>query len=127
MPVYDYECQNGHITEHIAGINETILPCPVCQGQATRIISVSGPNLNNDDAPWIKSVLEVVDKEGGAHCQEFLRNPTRRNYRAWMQKEGIRPMEPGERPIKREPVDLSRVHREVWERHRQRKAIELRS
>ena len=46
-----------------------------------------------DDASWLPSVLEVVDKEGGPHCQRFLQNPTRQNYKAWMKGEHIVPME----------------------------------
>ena len=105
MPVYDYECDSCKtITESIEHYNTEIIVCERCNHCfARRIISASGPNCANQDAEWIRSVLEVVDKEGGKHCQRFLKNPTRKNYNAYMKGEGIRPLESGEQmrpPIK---------------------------
>ena len=104
MPLYDYECPScGAVTEHIAETYEEFLPCPKCKNLAERIISVSGVNTANEDADWIRSVTEVVDKEGGEHCQRFLKNPTRSNMRNWMRKEGLRHLEPGETQHRRPP------------------------
>jgi len=54
--------------------------------------------MASESPDWIKSIREVVNKEGGSHCQQFLKDPTRDNYKAWMTKEGIRHLEVGEKP-----------------------------
>lgn len=124
MPVYDWECLKcGTVFEAIRQVDETA-DCPNCGGETKRLISVPGVNCHNEDADWIRSVTEVVDKEGGRAAQEFLKNPTRTNYHNWMREEGIRPFEKGE-SIKPAPVDTSRIEREVIERHRQRNRIEI--
>ena len=122
MPIYEAECQAcNHQFETIANVDEEI-ECPLCGFSCKRLIGVPGVNIFNNDAAWIKSVTEVVDKEGGAHCQRFLKDPTRENMREWMKKEGIRHYEAGE-PIKPSQPDMSRVHREVLDKHRARNRI----
>jgi len=134
MPIYDRECQLcHHMAESIESVNEAyITRCPRCgKGGMLRIISSSGQYTANQDAPWIKSVLEVVDRKSPApHVQEFLKHPTRSNYKQWMKKEGIRPADhsdAGAPPVYRRPPDpdLSRIQKEVWEKHRERKRIEI--
>jgi len=124
------ECSKcEHSFEVIAGIEERTTACPKCKGTAKRIISMSGIHTANEDSGWIKSVLEVVDKDSTEpHVVEFRKNPTRENYKRWMKKSGLRHLEPGEeRNIHPEPPDMSRVHKEVWEKHRKRNTLEVRS
>lgn len=88
-----------------------------CEGIAAKIISIPGANLNTESPDWIKSITEVVDKEGGKHCQDFLRDPTRDNYKKWMKVEGVRHLEPGEklgRPVQHEitPDQLMKYRQE---------------
>ena len=129
MPIYDYECAAcGHVHERIEHMNDQLSKkCPSCDlVQAKRIISASGVWLGNDEsAPWIKSVLEVVDKDSKApHVQNFIKDPTRRNYRAWMKGEGLRHREPGEKS-KPPPTKTDRLGQLLWQRHRKRKRIEI--
>jgi putative FmdB family regulatory protein len=129
MPLYDFECQEcGSIHEAIEPMDVKHRPCPVpdCRGRAKKIISASGVFCANDDAAWIRSVREVVNKDGGAHCQAFLKDPTRANWKAWMKGEGLRPFEPGERQ-RPEPIDEGLLAKKVLERHRKRCTIEVRS
>ena len=132
MPIYDFECGSCEaITERYAKLDEEILPCEQCASDAYRIISATGHYCGNQDANWLKSVVEVVDKDPSKpHCQEFIKNPTRRNWKAWMKGEGIKPA-PGNhhggppthpRP---DPPDMSKVHSEVWEKHQKRMRIEI--
>lgn len=129
----DFECPSHHITEHLVHWKQKKLKCPKCGKTAKRIISVAGQYMGNQDAPWIKSVLDVVDKSNpAAHVQAFVKNPTRANYKAWMKGEGIRPMdhtEKGGPPMAHRPgpVDTSGIHREVLERFRERNRIEVRA
>ena len=130
MPLYDMHCSKcEHTFEVIAKIDEEVLPCPKCKANSKRIISVSGPNCANDDAGWISSVLEVVDKDSTApHVVEFRKNPTRENYKNWMKKEGLRHLEPGEETYRKpQEPDMSKIHKEVWEKHRKRNTLEVRS
>jgi len=126
MPIYDVECPGcGWAGEVIANVNDMI-DCPLCGATAKRIISVSGVNTFNEDAEWIRSVREVVDKEGGPHCQEFLTHPTRENLHTWMQVEGVRHMDPGERPSRPPPVDMDRITKDMMSRRQARERIEVR-
>lgn len=134
MPIYDYECADcGRITEAFAGLDDTEMVC-VCGETARRIISVCGQYVGNQDASWIRSVLDVVDRESTKpHVRAFVQNPTRENYKRWMKGEGIRPVdhtEHGAPPVYRKPeptVDTKKITRELFEKHRARKAIEVRS
>ena len=125
MPLYDYQCTTcGNIEEHYVEPQEQIMPCGKCGAEATRIFS-SGHNHPNEDAEWIRSVLEVVDKEGGRAAQEFLKRPTRTNYQEWMKETGLRHLEPGERPKRPQEPDLGRITREVADKDAKRRRIEL--
>jgi putative FmdB family regulatory protein len=127
MPIYDYECQMcGHIHERIERAKDQLSKqCPACGlVQAKRIISATGQYCGNDDATWLKSVREVVGDET-REGRAFLRDPTRSNYRAWLKREGLRPMEPGERPHRVPLVDDRRITRKLIENHRKRTAITI--
>lgn len=133
MPLYDFECADcGRITETFAGLEETVIVC-VCGRPTRRIISISGQYLGNQDAPWLRSVLDVVDRESTKpHVREFIANPSRENYKKWMKGEGVRPMdhkEHGGPPIARKPQepDKKPLVDYLWARHRARKALEVRS
>ncbi len=132
MIAADFECRKGHIHEAFVERGTASRKCPSCGGRARRIISLGMVYTGNQDAPWLKSVLEVVDRDNPApHVQAFVRNPTRENYRAWMKGEGIRPMDHTERggpPLARKPPepDLTGLMRKVTEAHFSRKRIEVR-
>jgi putative FmdB family regulatory protein len=127
MPLYDFECKSCNTTtEKITHWSENAVVCPKCHGIAFRIISIHGQNCTNEDAPWIRSVLEVVDKDSDkVHTKRFLAEPTRENYRAWMKAEKIRHLEPGEKSV-RASLDLKRHTDKVMEMRRNRHRIELR-
>ncbi|MCE5336817.1 MAG: zinc ribbon domain-containing protein [Desulfobacteraceae bacterium] len=133
MPLYDFECPSGHITEVFAHHKQKKVKCSTCGKKARRIITASGPSLVNENPAWLKSVVEVADKSNPArHVQEFVKNPTRETYRNWMKGEGIRPLdhtEHGGPPLAHKPpeVDMSRVRTEVLQKARERRLIEVRS
>ena len=124
MPLYDVQCNSCSFTEEvIASINQEDFVCSQCGKQARKIITVSSTHSFENEAPWIRSVLEVVEKNSGkAHCERFLKEPTRANYKAWMKGEGIRPMErehgafPTDIPKPIEP-DRSRIVKEITQKH----------
>ena len=125
MPLYEMKCLFcGYEFETIANIGQ-IVNCPECDFQCKRLISIHGMNLAKQDAEWIRSVREVVDKEGGPAAQEFLKRPTRDNLHAWMKAEGVRHMEPGEKPRKPDPPNMDRIQKEVWEKHQKRNRLEV--
>lgn len=37
MPIYEYKCQNGHVTEQIRKHTETTVVCPKCGGDANQL------------------------------------------------------------------------------------------
>jgi putative FmdB family regulatory protein len=128
-PVYDYQCSEcEHTHEAIAMYDEIERNCTKCGQKAKRIISLSGVNTANDDAPWIRSVLDVVDKESKApHVAEFVKNPTRANYKRWMKGEGLRHCEPGEEHRRPQEPDTSGLDKQLWERHRERNKLHVRT
>ena len=128
MPVYDFECHNClRVWEVITSITDSDkeLPCPTCLCESKKIISASGVHCINEDAPWIRSVLEVVDKEDPrpAH-KEFLKRPTRENYKSWLRESGLRHAEGGER-LRKEPIDINRLVNKTMERIIKRERIEI--
>lgn len=128
MILVDFECLKcGYIFEDIVPWDIFTSQCPRCNNKkAKRIISTGKVYNGNQDADWLKSVRDVVDKDGSRHCQEFLKNPTRDNYKRFLKGEGLRPLETGE-PIKSDPVDMSKVHKGVWDNFRKDHSIEVRS
>ena len=127
MPIYEMQCEDRSCNlefEAYAGINE-IVECPNCGFSARRLMSVPGVNVANQDADWIRSVTEVVDKDSDKPAtKEFLKDPTRKNYQAWMKSEGIRPYEPGERttPPKQ---DMGKVYQDVWRKFKDRERMSV--
>ena len=128
MPVYDFECKScGIVTESIQTINKKSIKCPFCGKRAARIISCNGIYTGNDDAGWLKSVRDVVEKNSGKpHAEEFLKNPTRTNLKNWMAKENLRNLEPGEGDRDPKPWKPdSRFRDQLMQKHMERNAISI--
>ena len=127
-PVYDFCCRAGHITEHYTPLRTKHIKCQ-CGLRAKRIISASGHFVADENAPWIKSVLDVVDKDSKkAHVQEFIKNPNRENYHKWMRGEGLRPVDQTEHggppSYKKEGgPDLDKVTRQIMAERAKRNRI----
>jgi putative FmdB family regulatory protein len=134
VPIYDNECQScGNVFEAIVSADEEVLPCPQCGADSKRILSYGGVNCFNNDAGWIKSVLDVVDKDSKDPATvQFRKDPTRENYHRWMKSRGLRPMEPGEERTRRKPLEEfeqrrpERVDR-MMKGLRKRRRLEIRS
>ena len=125
MILVDFECILAHRTEHIVDSDVHSLVCPLCGEVAYRIISY-GSAYRREDAPWLETVKEVVDKDSkDPATRRFLAEPTRANREAWMKERGIRPYEPGDKPDKSEP-DTARTAERLMHRHYERKAITIR-
>lgn len=131
MPIYDFECTNPdckNVSEHVVNLGTSEVSCPACGSPAAKIFSPMGAGTFNEDAAWIRSVLEVVAKDSTKpYTQEFLRRPTRANMQRWMRAEGIRHVEDGEKPAR---FDHDADHRRRTEyaerRHFERKSITVR-
>lgn len=124
MPIYDYECSKcGKIRERFANMDTRYLKCPKCGGNSKRIISAAGVYTGNDDATWLKSVREVVGSET-REGRAFLKDPSRSNYKRWMNKKGLRPLESNE-PMKPPPPDMTGIQRKVLENWQKRNRIEV--
>ena len=85
----------------------------------------------NESPSWLKSVVDVCDKDSAkAHVREFVKNPTRRTYQNWMKGENIRPVDhtehggPPQRTRPPEP-DLSKVREEIARKHYERRRVEV--
>ena len=134
MILSDFECPKcGESFEQLCNSDETTGICLACGCEARRIISLGRVYMGNQDATWLKSVLDVVDKDNQApHVQAFVKNPNRANYKAWMKGEGIRPADHTERgapPIYSRPEQdsgrLERITREVMAKRQARNSINM--
>ena len=134
MILSDFECQNKkcqYIEERLCNSNQEWTQCPKCGEDFKRIISLGRVYAGSETAPWLKSVLEVVDKDSKKpHTQAFLKNPTRDNYRKWMKGEGLRPAdytEHGGPPTFRKPPlpDTEKMAQDIYRRHRERKSLSV--
>lgn len=124
MILYQYQCREcGNTTDQYFNMDDVHpdLQCGKCGGVSGQVIGIPGPNVASESPAWIKSIREVVNKEGGQHCQEFLKDPTRDNYRKWMKTEGIRHIEAGEKPGRPATTPSAEVITDKLMRHRQAK------
>jgi len=133
MPLYDFQCRDCKaIFERFAHQLERQTYCEECGGvDAYRIISV-GRSAYRQDAPWLESVLDVVDKtDKDPATQAFIAEPSRHNYQNWMKAKGLRPMSENEfRHPFRERAERDIMHRRntvLLKQKRKRETINLRS
>lgn len=128
MPLYQYECKEcGLIIEQVFKIKgcPRNIKCSKCKGKALKIICIPGSDNTKESPDWVKSIIEVVDKKGGSHCQQFIKNPTRENLNNWMKTEGVRHLEPGEKLSRPKVPDVSVMADKIMKKRRARQAIEI--
>lgn len=131
MILVDFECRKCRkIEEKLADSCQWVGVCK-CGGTQDRIISFGKVYTANEDAPWLRTVLDVVDKDSRKpHVREFIKNPTRSNYKAWMKGEGLRPLDSnvnGAPPVRVKPPgpDAARIRKDLIEKHIARRRIEV--
>ena len=125
--IHDHECcLCGHSFEALVEWDEYVIICEKCGSEAKRVYK-SFNGIENNSPAWLKDVIEVVDKDSGeAHCDDFVKNPTKANYKAWMKGSGLRPMEQGE-SMKLKKRDTSKIRKRVMENFKSRNTVEVRS
>jgi len=106
------------------------VPCSNCQGEMNKLFSFGQSQPLTEESPWIRTVLEVVDKESHDPVdKQFIKDPTRTNYHLWMRHHGLRPLENerGAPPTAKKPqIDLKSVTDYCYQQKRRRDAIEVR-
>jgi len=84
-----------------------------------------------EEAAWIRSVIEVVDKESSDPVdRDFIKDPTRTNYLRWMKRHNLRHFENerGAPPKARTPeIDRKPIVDYCVRKLRERQRIEIRS
>jgi hypothetical protein len=129
MIVKDYHCQtcNTTIEKLVDSSNiQEAISCPLCYGFANKIISMR--NTDPVDSSWIGTVREVVNKSSKEpHCTEFLKHPTRQNYKNWMKGEGLRHLEKGESYLTKPDKEskLKEYKHKLKLKYRERNAISI--
>jgi len=132
MPIYDFSCSHCHkVTESVENIDTAAIKCPECGAISWKQFSPMGTVRFPEDTAWLRTVLEVVSKDSKApHVVEFLKDPTRTNYKAWMKSEGLRPRDPAEKPHKRTEREAREHHQRCTDyamrKHMERKRLEVR-
>ena len=129
MPLYDMECKLCQLRfEVVADVDDNKMPCPQCEGKATRIPSIGRVNTVNDDAPWIRGAIkQMVDPyTTDPDERKMLNNPTRTNLNEYCKAKGLRALEPGENQSKKsvdyEAHAKTTAEKLFW-RHKERKAV----
>ena len=137
-PIYDYACKKCGIFESIERISDTWTNCPTCGKYSNRIISMgkSAVNTANEDALHVRqSAAALLNKETAAkdprpHVRDLANHPTRTNLKRYLKAEGLRyaENEGGAPPRYRKPEgrDRGQIAKELYEKHRERNAIEVR-
>lgn len=126
MPLHDFQCLKcGTISEEFVKWDEYELECLMCDG-ITKRVYLKFNGIKKEDPSWLKDTIDVVDKDGGAHCQEFIKHPNRQNYNNWMDTEGLRPMDEGE-SMKKKKKDTSGIRKKVTESFRKRNTLNVRA
>jgi len=125
MPLHDYRCSScEHNFEEFVKWDQYCVACPVCGQQAKRMYQCFN-GMKSENPTWLYDTLKVVDKDGGKHCQEFLKNPNRDNYKNWMKGEGLRPIEKGEK-LRSKEIDTSGIRSAVHNKFKTDNAITIR-
>ncbi len=130
MPIYDFQCDScGKVEEHVTSFQTQEIPCSSCEGTLKRQFSFGPGFVWNEDAAWIRTIIEVADKDSKKpHVVEFLKNPTRSNLKAFMKGENIRHMEPGEEVSRRrDDMNYQKMTEKLLREHKKRTALEVRS
>lgn len=130
MPLYDYECEHCHnLHERFYKLDNRpkAIPCHRCGQPAWRNISVPGVNCSNDDAPWVRTVVDVVDKKSqNPATREFIKNPTRSNLDRHLKANGLRHADKGEKFGKVGPAfDVDRHTEKLVKYRREKNAIRI--
>jgi len=54
MPIYEFQCENGHRFELLLNVGETADRCERCKGRVHKVISKFGyPRLWNGKGVWV--------------------------------------------------------------------------
>jgi hypothetical protein len=127
MPIYEYTCQKCEgLTEMILTISameeqdETGKEKCQCGGELKHTPAASGQYCGNNEASWLRDAVDVADKDSGCLAtREFIKNPTRRNHRAWMEAQGLRPLEDGEK-FRPDGPNEAKIMDHVIRKHKER-------
>lgn len=73
MPLYDFECRVGHVTEVKAGYDVTHLPCPTCGREALRLAVYREQYISGETVPKGNATREgnIKDKHGRTRLSVF--------------------------------------------------------
>lgn len=126
MPIFDFRCNqcDSICEEYVHDYRIPSVLCRICK-KGIAFKQFSFRSAYKEDASWIPSVLDVVDKDSKApHVRKFLETPNRTNWLNWMKEEHIRPLENNER-IKVQPVNLDSIVKDVYEHLRDSNKIEI--
>jgi len=126
MPLYDMECEGcGEIYEVFTGPEDKTGICNICGGVSHRVYLKFGGL--HESPNWMKDTIQVVNPDGGRHCQEFMNEPNRKNYKNWLKGEGLRPIEEGEKLRKPDPNERKKwkkeMHGKIMDNFKKRESI----
>ena len=130
MPIYEFSCPIcDNREDRFVWPGFEWVPCSRCQGDMRKQFSFGQSQPIQENANWLPSVLEVVDKESNDPVDRaFLKDPTRTNYKNWMRHHNLRPLENerGGPPTAKNPKhDLKSITDYCYEQKRKRERIEI--
>jgi hypothetical protein len=92
-----------------------------------RIITMSGEHTGNQDAPWVRTVDDIIEKDSkDPRDQKFLKSGmTRRDLKTWQKERNLRHMTPGEKPRRPPAPDMEKINKKLTENLIKRNRIEI--
>lgn len=89
MPIYEFECKEGHVSERFLKIEDTLrfISCDTCQKGAQRIIS--RPTIHPDIEEYMD---ENLVPEGSVEGAQLVKS--RKHKAELMKQQGLREVEP---------------------------------
>ncbi len=86
MPLYDFKCPSGHVTERLKGYGVESIPCPYCCAPAHR------RGYNTVSVELREAATEVKDKDGRVNVTRFKEasEEVAYGYEKAEQREGVK-------------------------------------
>ena len=72
--MYDFRCDDGHVTEHYCSYEVQEMSCPICSKQATRIVSPVRISLDGTDPVFVSAYDKWAKKHEEKAKQERKQN-----------------------------------------------------
>ena len=94
MPLYDYQCPDcGQVFESVAGLDDELLPCPICAAPAKRLISLGHGGIQTDHPTWLDSARKSLQDGDCIRAGTIKPIETRSELKQYLKEHNYTPCE----------------------------------